>query len=445
MPAPVIGALAHQRIIQGTDYRQTVFVSNSPTRVTVDGMQDRFGYSFSRARGILTLYGNPERLVVDEEWIIYAENSDGTDEVIATYDVVEAPPLFGTIPRAKIGRGIENNIGFPFMNNASEQSVRGLLIGLEHRVRSNALGLEGNVPDVDYSVTSGTMRARIANSGGIDTVEVPFDIVLPPSAVRNLRGSSTRSGVVTLSWLSPLTWGDVLSGSYQVREGDDDPVTVVSTSYRLLNTYDAGTYSFSVRPVNTDGVGGPWESVSVTVVRATVPGIPSVIVSVSGTTVTVRWTAPDDGGSTILGYEVEVGGSTRTVSASSRSASFTGVSVGTGTAYVRARNLEGYGSRGSASYTVAETSPGAVSFFNVRVENITATTLRITLSWGPPSFIGSGASSYFYQLEINGLTVVIPASTTTRTFDAPAGTYIVRIRIQNNLGRRGPWTTRSFS
>ena len=76
MPAPIIGAIAHQRIIANTDYRQTVSIANSPTRVEVDGMQDGWGYSYQS--GTLTLYGRGERLVSDEQWIIVASNPDGS-------------------------------------------------------------------------------------------------------------------------------------------------------------------------------------------------------------------------------------------------------------------------------------------------------------------------------------------------------------------------------
>ena len=174
--------------------------------------------------------------------------------------------MFRTIPRTKIGRGVENRIEFPFTNAASQQEIRGPLIGLMSNSGSGAIVLIGEVPDVDYSITSGEMDAKIGNTGGEDTMSFPFDIVRSPTAVRSLRSSSTRSGVVTLSWQAPLTFGGSASAGYQVREDDNDPVNVSGTSYRLPGIYEEGTYQFFVRPINRDGIAGPWSQVSETVI-----------------------------------------------------------------------------------------------------------------------------------------------------------------------------------
>jgi hypothetical protein len=161
---------------------------------------------------------------------------------------------------------------------------------------------------------------------------------------------------VTLSWNAPASGCAV--ESYVVEAGTSSGATnllterTVSTSFSY--TLSPGTYYVRVRAGNGYGLSAPSNEIHDTLVPpspppcSVPPGAPSGLAhSVTGTTVTLWWTAPGSG-CTVNVYVIEVGSATGLADIGSghtgSSATSAAVSnVASGTYYVRARARNAYG------------------------------------------------------------------------------------------------------
>jgi hypothetical protein len=140
-----------------------------------------------------------------------------------------------------------------------------------------------------------------------------------PDIPTNLIATPSSETSITLSWTAPISFGTFsnfdkvtntdlknyrvfLNGSLILN------TNITSTSYVVTGLTPGVSYTFRVSAINTFDLEGT-KSSSVTSTIASVPSAP-VIVSAdgSGTTATVTWTKPANGGATITGYTVTVNG-----------------------------------------------------------------------------------------------------------------------------------------
>ncbi len=183
-----------------------------------------------------------------------------------------------------------------------------------------------------------------------------------PGAPTNLTSSSS-GGNVTLAWSAPGS-GDPVT-AYVIEAGSSPGLANLAnfstgnaaTSFSASGV-GAGTYYVRVRAQNAAGV-GPSSNESTLVVGASgcsvAPGAPAGLASaVSGSTVTLSWSAPAGGCAT--SYILQAGSASGASNLANANVgnvtSYTATGVGPGTYYVRVRAQNAIGQSGASNETV---------------------------------------------------------------------------------------------
>jgi hypothetical protein len=189
------------------------------------------------------------------------------------------------------------------------------------------------------------------------------------------------------------------------------------------------------------------------VTPATVPGAPTAVTGTRGdTTVALTWVAPNNGGSPITGYNVEVRiGTTvvRTVALTTAATSTTITGLNNGTAYnfrVQAVNAVGVGALSAASAAVTPaTVPGAPQI-GTASSGAAGGAVNATATWAAPASNGGSAITGYrvtaLQMDADGTTVVgsptqsavLAAGARSFVFALPAGNYRFQVVAINAVG-----------
>ncbi len=246
--------------------------------------------------------------------------------------------------------------------------------------------------------------------GDVPSVTVIIPVEGAPSAPRNLSAAGGNERV-TLSWEAPANDGGSSITGYQVRyrvagtENYGSWRSVTGTSTTVTGLDNGTSYQFQVRAVNGTSPGPPAETTETLANSA--PGAPPGLTATGGDeSVTLNWSAPEDGGSQIIRYEYRYAATGQTFSdweTVSGGGNATSVSVDNltnGTEYgfqVRAVNQIGEGPHASASATPGRV-PSAPTGLTAKSESET-----ITVMWGAPADNGGSAiTSYQVRYRMNG-------------------------------------------
>ena len=181
---------------------------------------------------------------------------------------------------------------------------------------------------------------------------------------------ATAVDQVTLTWTAPTNLGGLTLGSYKITgTGGVTATTAANTlTTKLITGLTTGTsYTFTIKASNSlgDAAGVSFA----TVLLPTLPGAPTaVIASISGSTVSVSWSAPTNTGgvgiaiSEYTAYLINTSGSDVTSSAvAGLSTTFSGVADGTYTVKVLATNSAGNGDRSTSSGSVTKSASAAAA------------------------------------------------------------------------------------
>ena len=243
---------------------------------------------------------------------------------------------------------------------------------------------------------------------GISRVTVRIPVEGVPSAPRGLSVTAGDQSV-TLRWSAPSSDGGSAIARYEYRYREDGGSyggweTVSGgagvTSYTVRNLDNGTTYEFQVRARNAIGP-GPESNVASATLAEAAPGAPTGLRATGGDgSVTLNWSAPEDGGSQILRFEYRFAAAGETYSdwdvsggGSARSHTETGLTNGTEYDFqVRAVNAIGEGPAAEASATPGR-APSAPTGLTASVESET-----ITVMWGMPADDG-GASITHYEVR----------------------------------------------
>ncbi len=278
--------------------------------------------------------------------------------------------------------------------------------------------------------TGYTFRVVATNGVGSSTASAPSNRVVPISAPTapldpDATAGNTRA---TITWTRPASAGGSPITGYTVTSYPGGLTRTVAATARTatLTGLTNGTY-YAFRVVATNAVGTSLASTSTLRVRP--QGPPAAPVGASATTgdgtATITWaTPPSNGGSPITGYTVTSypGGLTRTVAATARTATLTGLTNGTGYTFrVTATNALGTSPASAPTTRVVPTGRPTAPL------NPTATAgdARATITWAAPA--SSGGS------PITGYTITSTTSGHTRTV-GPGARSVTLTALTNGTG-----------
>ena len=267
----------------------------------------------------------------------------------------------------------------------------------------------------------------------------------PPGAPSNLTYLLAGSNA-SLTWTAPTTGGAVTG--YVIEVGSSPGQSDIgSVTTGLATTFASpigpGIYFVRVRAANSAGAGVASNEVVLAVAGGALPGAPTGLAYfVSGSTVTLFWSAPTSGGGA-TGYVIEAGSSSGGVDLArfgtgSTATSFTATGVPTGTYFVRVRAMNGAGQGPPSNEVVVivfgscATGPGAPSGLRSSVSGSI-----VTLNWnasagGPTSYVVEAGSTPAASDLANFDTG--STSTALTAVGVGAGTYFVRVRGRNSCG-----------
>jgi hypothetical protein len=265
------------------------------------------------------------------------------------------------------------------------------------------------------------------------------------------------SGTATVSWSVPSSNGGAAITSYTVVS---NPGAISATtpdgstlSLAVHGLTNGTTYTFTVTATNSVG-SGPASVPSNAVTPASPPGQPFNVVATPGdASVGLTWSAPNDGGSIIDSYLIEVTPTSPAGATSARtvtqpnpstpaptSTTVTGLTNGTSYSFtVTAHNAAGYGpASGATSPVTPNALPGAPTAVTASAGNQQA-----TVSWTAPSNVSSAnVTSYTVTSNPGGLTQTlvspspgaVPPTTTTFGGLTNGVTYTFTVRATNSFG-----------
>ena len=279
-----------------------------------------------------------------------------------------------------------------------------------------------------------------------DVFLTDFSQAEPPGAPRNLTFTVVDS-TLTLAWQPPAEGGSVSSYIIVAASksmGGASPVRVTGTSY---STTFAGSGPYYIRVQAENSLSRSGASNEVVVLQGTLeqpPGPPTRLMAASsGSTVTLTWTAPINGGR-VQGYRLGVGPIPFSdlfgdfdIGATTTTVTITGAPAGSYYLRLLAKNAAGFSVfSNEASLIVLDAgpcsgSPGAPKALNASVSGST-----VTLSWSGPAGV---STSYVVEAgSSRGLSDLASFDTggvmTIFTASVPSGTYFVRARGKNACG-----------
>ena len=258
--------------------------------------------------------------------------------------------------------------------------------------------------------TAYTFKVRAVNKkgGGTASDDATATTTTTPAAPTNLTAADGDQQVA-LSWTAPTDNGGLAITGYDYSTDNGSnwtPTGSTTTSHTVTNLTNGTEYTFKVRAVNA---AGSTASAAVTATPAKKPAAPTLTtpVIVGNKQVRLRWTAGNDGGAAITGYDYQQdGGSWTPIPNSGASTTSTLVTdLTNGTEYtfkVRAKNRKGNGAESDEETATPR--------------NFTATAgnQSVTLNWNA---LPANTNIATWQYRQNGTWTAIPNSgASTRSY-----------------------------
>ncbi|TLX99592.1 MAG: fibronectin type III domain-containing protein, partial [Thaumarchaeota archaeon] len=255
-----------------------------------------------------------------------------------------------------------------------------------------------------------------------------------PSSPTRLSATVASSSQINLTWTAPTDNGGSAITGYKIERSTDGGTTwstIVPNSGSTSTTYsDAGlmpgtTYGYRVSTINSAGTSPPSNTASATTL-AVAPSAPTGLTATaaSSSQINLSWTAPNNGGSAIIGYMIERstnGGSiwtTLVANTGSTATTYSNVGLSPSTTYAyRVSAINSVGTSPPSNTASATTNTGTVSLVTPGLVasdplNKTATQQQLTANPGIWTFDGSakaGGFPFFFNEDAQGLHIGVKA------------------------------------
>jgi len=298
-----------------------------------------------------------------------------------------------------------------------------------------------------YTIKTVTNHA-VSSLSGSTTISTPTQPSADSSVTLSIDNPNPNPLDVTVSFVAPSSNGGSTITGYNLSSSPDDitytQIATGVTTPQTVTVSSAGTWYFKSQAVNNVGMAGLGSAVSITT-----PSVPNAVTdlatsSVNDTVIGLTWTAPINGGSNIIDYDVLRDGVT-IATVTTPGYSDTGLTTQTSYVYeVFARNNVGFSLISNQITQVTEGVPAVVPNF----QTTTASLEAITLSWTAPNDYGSVITGYLIERESptgNGFSTLTTTGVVTTYSDiglTPVTEYNYRISAINAYGN-SPTTTSS--
>jgi hypothetical protein len=234
---------------------------------------------------------------------------------------------------------------------------------------------------------------------------------------------------LSLAFFPPANNGGATITSYQYSVNSGSFVTVGTSSPIVITGLTNGTaYSIVLRAINSVGNGPSSTTVSDTPI--TTPGAPTITSITPGNQqLSVAFSPPFNGGSSIFGYEYSVNSGSFVTVGTSSPITITGLTNGTDYSIVlRAINSVGEGATSSVSGTPA-TTPTAPT-----ITSVTPSNQQLAITFNPPNNGGATITGYQYSVNSGSFVTVGTSSPITITGLTNGTAYSIILKAINSVG-----------
>ena len=308
----------------------------------------------------------------------------------------------------------------------------------------------------DTGLTANTTyhyRISVINASGTSTPSpASSDTTFgPPEAPTGLTATSLVGAEIKLDWVAPTDNNGSAVTGYKIERSTDNvtfSVLVADTASTAVTYTDSGlttgtTYYYKISAINQYGTG-----TATGVANALASDVPAQVTNLtataqSGKEIDLAWTAPNNGGSAITGYQIERstdGGTTYTdlvANTNTSATSYTDINLTAGTTYyykVSAINLVGTGATSTPANALAGDRPDQITVLSATAQAGS----EIIVNWTAPADNSYAITSYLIQSSPDQQTWSTAGSSTTTSFTdtslAIGSTYYYRVHATNALG-----------
>ena len=252
---------------------------------------------------------------------------------------------------------------------------------------SSPVVISGLVNGDSYSfVVTATNAAGTGSPSATSNGIVPVAVPTAPSNVTASPGNQT----ITVSWTGSNAEGSPVA-SYTVSSPSGLGCTTTATSCGFSGLTNGTSYSFTVTATNAIGVSPLSATASTT--PSTIPSVALNFTATQGNqSITLSWSAPNNGGSAITGYTVVKGTDSGCVTTGT-SCTVTGLTNNTRYGFaIYTTNVNGNGALSTSIYATPEAPPGPPTNIVATPRNLSAT---VTWTGSPPVSTTQGTVSSY--------------------------------------------------